>query len=436
MILKSIKIKKLFGLYSYDINLQEDLKLNIITGYNGTGKTTILNILDNISKGNLFYFYELPFDEIITEFKERTLKIKASEKKKKEGEGDYNDIPERELLFAWYENSNTNKIHSKIKINKKILDEFNNNTFYRNFYFKDNEKELFIENDKSIYNTIAKKQNNASFMMLTSSVNVKFVESQRLYIFDNNSNKRLYSLKYNDSENSKEQYRKPTIYDIVEKLKEHISKAYYNFLNISQEKSNRLIDNLLNPDTICYNEEQYNKIANELNIIIKDLSSYRLFNDNIREYNPQKKEILSVYVNDLRDKLNTYSKILKELNLFSSLIKRKKFAHKEITFSPQYGLRVINSEKGDIIDSMKLSSGEQNEIILLYKLIFEVPENTLLLIDEPEISLHVVWQKEFMDDIEEISTTRNIQVIIATHSPEIIGDRWDDIYDLSCNNIL
>jgi len=39
-----------------------------------------------------------------------------------------------------------------------------------------------------------------------------------------------------------------------------------------------------------------------------------------------------------------------------------------------------------------LSSGEQQEVVMLYELLFCVQPGTLVLIDEPELSLHVVWQ--------------------------------------------
>lgn len=439
MILTSICIKNLFGLYSYEIEIPKDRKLNIITGLNGTGKTTILKILDNLSKGNLYYIFELPFNEICLRFDERTLKITSSEIIKKDagsGDEDKDDIPDKELLFTWYSNMDHHKIQGKLKLNKKALREALHpewDHLYFHNYLKISELDSIYDNDKSIYNAIAKSQKQDSFMMLTSSISVKYIESQRLYIFENDSDNRLCSLKYKDEDDNKEHYRKPSIYDVVEKLKKHLSDALLEFLHVSQDKSNKLIDNLLSSTIRNYNEEEYNEIADELNIIIKELTSYRLINDSIRKYDSAKKDILSIYINDLRDKLNTYSKILKELNLFSTLINKKKFAHKKISFSPQYGLRV-SSENGDIIDPIKLSSGEQNEVILLYKLIFEVPENTLLLIDEPEISLHVVWQTQFMEDLEEISRVRNIQIIIATHSPEIIGNRWNQCYDLSYNH--
>lgn len=56
-----------------------------------------------------------------------------------------------------------------------------------------------------------------------------------------------------------------------------------------------------------------------------------------------------------------------------------------------------------------------------------------MLIDEPELSLHVVWQKQFLDDLLKIIELQKINVIIATHSPQIINNRWDLTVDLEEN---
>ena len=67
---------------------------------------------------------------------------------------------------------------------------------------------------------------------------------------------------------------------------------------------------------------------------------------------------------------------------------------------------------------------------MLFELLFKVSPNTLVLIDEPEISLHVAWQKEFLNDLSKITELENIRVIVATHSPQIINEHWDLTVDL------
>jgi predicted ATP-binding protein involved in virulence len=72
-----------------------------------------------------------------------------------------------------------------------------------------------------------------------------------------------------------------------------------------------------------------------------------------------------------------------------------------------------------------LSSGEQHELVLLYELLFKVKPNSLVLIDEPELSLHVGWQVQFLKDLQEITKLADLDILMATHSPDIIQDRWD-----------
>ena len=71
----------------------------------------------------------------------------------------------------------------------------------------------------------------------------------------------------------------------------------------------------------------------------------------------------------------------------------------------------------------KLSSGEQHELVLLYELLFKVKPGSLILIDEPELSLHVAWQKQVLRDLREVTKLVPLDLLIATHSPQVIADR-------------
>ena len=63
-------------------------------------------------------------------------------------------------------------------------------------------------------------------------------------------------------------------------------------------------------------------------------------------------------------------------------------------------------------------------------LIFNIKKGSLILIDEPEISLHVVWQQQFLSDLKKIMDINKSNVIIATHSPQIINNDWNKVVDL------
>jgi predicted ATP-dependent endonuclease of OLD family len=63
--------------------------------------------------------------------------------------------------------------------------------------------------------------------------------------------------------------------------------------------------------------------------------------------------------------------------------------------------------------------------VLLFELLFEIEPATLVLIDEPEISLHIAWQAQFLDDLFEMAHLSQFDVLLATHSPDIIGKHWN-----------
>jgi len=85
----------------------------------------------------------------------------------------------------------------------------------------------------------------------------------------------------------------------------------------------------------------------------------------------------------------------------------------------------ISLPHGQKIALDRLSSGEEHQVVTLYWLLFEVEPRSIVLIDEPEISLHPSLQRLFAGDMETAIASQQLQVIAATHSPEIVGRRKD-----------
>ena len=149
-------------------------------------------------------------------------------------------------------------------------------------------------------------------------------------------------------------------------------------------------------------------------------------------------KVLNLYVLDTNKKLSSFDDIYEKINTFVEVLNRK-LIFKKVKVNSRRGFYFVrldsNMEACDgeekLLSLSKLSSGEQHQVVLLYQLIFNTEPQTLVLIDEPEISLHVVWQKQFMEDLVEVSKINNIKSIIATHSPQIIGDKWNSTIDLA-----
>ena len=143
----------------------------------------------------------------------------------------------------------------------------------------------------------------------------------------------------------------------------------------------------------------------------------------IQEIDEDSKKVISVYIQDVKDKLSIFDEMAVKIDLLKNII-NDHFLYKELLIDKQRGF-VFNNENNQVIEPSDLSSGEQHELVLLYRLLFKVESNSLILIDEPEISLHVAWQKQFLKDIQSISKIKNLDILIATHSPQIINERWD-----------
>jgi energy-coupling factor transporter ATP-binding protein EcfA2 len=122
-------------------------------------------------------------------------------------------------------------------------------------------------------------------------------------------------------------------------------------------------------------------------------------------------------------KFDTLEALRKRLHLFVDSL-NDHFVGKKPMTSADSGLR-FRLPDGTELRPSQLSSGEQQMLVLAYQLLFQAAEGTLLLIDEPEISLHVGWQSTFVDDITDMGRQRNLQFLLATHSPTLIGGRED-----------
>jgi predicted ATP-binding protein involved in virulence len=135
------------------------------------------------------------------------------------------------------------------------------------------------------------------------------------------------------------------------------------------------------------------------------------------------REALTIYVADVQEKLRVFDDLAQRIGMLMDIV-NERFHYKTIRVDREVGFRVLNhAEKPVQLED--LSSGEQHELVVLYELLFRAPKNSLVLVDEPEISLHVAWQSRFLSDLIGILELTDAYAIVATHSPMIIGSRWD-----------
>lgn len=407
-------IKDLYDNYNYDIdfNSEEKEQITILTGPNGYGKTTILRILKSLNPKSLYYFYVIKFSEIIISFDNNTV-LNITQTYKTETESifavDHKEDLKKEVRFTWnkadgeplthfvYNNTNIEKARRTYK--------FLRGTYSRRKAFEDltnREKEEILLDNEEFNEYIAKANGQEQFLMQLEALRSCYIPSNRIYNEAHEENEKL------------------PIEKVCEALKDEMIKAKYDFLIHSQRIDSIFIKKVLGSIYEDCSLSSYNKLKAEVENQMNTAAEYKLAEKvEIPEYNEENKAVLFAYLKGLKEKFNKFSTILEKTNLFHKMLTSKGFANKSVETSTQHGFRV-KSNNGDIIDGYKLSSGEQNEIIMLYHLIYEVPDQGLLLIDEPENSLHVAWQKTIVDDMKEIADIKRLQIIIATHSPSIV----------------
>lgn len=81
-------------------------------------------------------------------------------------------------------------------------------------------------------------------------------------------------------------------------------------------------------------------------------------------------------------------------------------------------------QMGEVLMPYQLSSGEKQMLVILLTVLVEDRQPYVLFMDEPEVSLHIDWQKQLISIITELNP--NVQVILTTHSPAVIMDGWVD----------
>lgn len=411
--LKCIEIKNLFGRFNYTLDF-EGKNIVILTGPNGFGKSTILQIIDAISNDRIFYLLKIEFKEIRFYFVCNNKDVFFTIAKK-DGNLYIDNLPIK-FEGRW---KNINKIinnltdiYSKERkpIDEKYLHDFD-------FFFEKIIDEKFenIRQQKATKNNFRQRLNE----LINNLGDVRIISEQRLL-----KKKNL---------NEKNEEIVDVVLHLPGELKKKISKVSDRYSNIANKLDSTYPQRLFNAKDEIKTEDEFRVYMEDSKIKFNKLREYDLAEmPSIGEsqYNSKYATALKIYFDDFAKKYEVFEPLIKKFDLFTSIINAR-FNFKKIKISKTNGLEVVDqNDENKKISLQQLSSGEKQEIILFYNLIFNTKDNLLLLIDEPEISLHIVWQKMFLDDLLKIIDVTKINVILATHSPQIISNHWDLQIDL------
>lgn len=85
---------------------------------------------------------------------------------------------------------------------------------------------------------------------------------------------------------------------------------------------------------------------------------------------------------------------------------------------------ILFSQYGETIPPYMLSSGEKQILVILLTALVQENRPGVMLMDEPEISLHIEWQQRLITLVRTLNP--NVQIILCTHSPAIVMNGWMD----------
>lgn len=446
MKISKIIVNKLFGIFDHVIPLNPTSGITIIIGENGLGKTVILESIKAFFGGNFQFFVNVEFEKLTFYFDNDEI---WEIDRKEEGESKISLYVTR--WFVGKENDRTKTI--------KFFETGNNqggqpefDSISRSRWLRDREFETFFlsrdqrinpdhqsdleriraardlellhirMSDRNRVNT-RKDGMPAWFRTGLKRVTIKIIETQRLITAKERGGDAYINTvrKFSDDLIARISSTEKTAGEISTQL----DSSYPN--RLMQKLRQKAVDTYEDLNLALSMLDEKRKLLSAVGLIenISQSDLLRMEESETGLFNP-----LKLYIDDSHQKLAPYGDLSIKVKLFQDIL-NKRFKHKNIEIHRKTGFvfrsRVKKNENGifETIPLEKLSSGEQNELIMFYELIFNTKIGDMIFIDEPELSLHISWQNQFINDLKEVTSMNSVAVVIATHSPDIIDKNWD-----------
>ena len=418
--IQRIRVTKLFGLYDYDIKFKEEPPVKLLTGPNGYGKTTLLMAVDHLYKGDFWYFHFMSFDSFIVTLPNQEVEVQK-----------INLRPEPLYEGAEVEETDTDVFEETIILKDREGNEIER-LLISEEYIQSREPGIFKDEEliARYYESIDDEyiqQNCKNISLALQEYDTRYLPAQRIY----NHGVSPFQPTYRPM--------RETYYEI-DHVNDEISRLYRRTQTMFAQASQKIDATFIS--RLVKRQDSYSKddLKAKLDALEKRIDGYKVLNlisdMEVLDYSLEDEKsyenlkiALSLYVDDMNAKMDKFESLYQKISLYKRVVTSKVLSEKTIDFSED-GLTVTNVNKKVLRDLHKLSSGEQNLLILYYNLIFRSNSKTILLIDEPENSLHVAWQERMLDDYIEMAKTTGCQIVMATHSPTFVHGRWDLATDL------
>ncbi|KRV98140.1 AAA family ATPase [Aeromonas veronii] len=434
MIINKVEIDKLFGRFDYVIPLEnENNHISILTAPNGYGKSTILKIIHSFASGDYYYFIRERFERIrfFLSTNEVVEVIRSEE-----------DVINNQVTFRY------NGLLSKIKDPFGGDESDNGRSFvieqYLPFLTRTGLRSWRHDRTGEIFNATEILSRYGDHPAIRRKIkqdewlsNIK----KQLSVFSIPTN-RLKSEEDFDPRGHHSSKTNLMVSKLAKDIQEKMQSAIINQFEEGRKKETsfptRLIESLsdnISPSresviasihSVQKYEERYGRLG-----LVPHTETTKQLNVHAASTENAGMLVLKTYLDDILEKFSILENLAQKLDIFCSSI-NELLAFKTVETSADDGIiiKVIDGLKEPIPLSV-LSSGEQHLIVLIGKLVFDTNKNTLVLIDEPEISFHPEWQEKFLDILEKIRKLNDFNVLVATHSPILIGERWDGVIELA-----
>ena len=443
--IESFKIKKLWGHQDFDLTFNRDV--NILIGPNGSGKTTILNLLHSILSLNCQPLLDAGFNQ--AEIKLRSFKGKSVRTVKVE-------VTDRFLKFSVGQKEH--KVGIITAANQKILTD---RLPYESGHIPWETPPLHFARGRTALEELYDELTAlvplvwlpiSRRLSVTEDEEERYTRAEPLEPVDLRLRELLESLsRYHSGLNAllSKRYKEfeNQVLSVILYSKEHdridlILNSIPSSLPTKSEKKQLMgafdAAGLLNEhmqsrieDHFAEAEKVGRRISENVRLELEDILVVPLISrtkDMVKYAGELEKDRESIFA-PLRLYEETVNSFLNEKS-----VKVDERGKLEIRSSPssdkvdERGKLEIESSLSCDLDPRLLSSGEKQILILLTQALLRVDKPVVYIADEPELSLHVTWQEKLLESL--VTLSKQMQVIVATHSPDIVGKFQDKVIDL------
>lgn len=433
LIISKIFIDKLFGHYTYDINVSsENESMLIIYGDNGCGKTTILQLLfhllsTNRKSGHKTFISKIAFKEFSV-FLSNGVKISV-ERNGEELIGNYTIFVSKENnRILRYDFDVDEKSHTRTsQINHiKELEIFLQyiDGLHLSIHFLSDERKLYSDNlitggDEKSEKFIEDNDGNIRILNISDGEenSITNLLTQSINRYETSIKQQAYVGSSLGFVNTDKIYA-----GIIKEI--NTPRLHQNSAVSLQRISDYLSTELVRSQKFeIYGLSSTSSISEITKEINHEISSNESKSRDLMEI------ILDPYLESIKarhDALQgTYDNILSLVNSINQFYKDK-----HLEFDINSGISIISGFDGTKMKVSSLSSGEKQILIILCNMLCINDDSNVYIIDEPEISLNIKWQRIFLDTLSKCIKNNRIQLIFASHSIELLSRHSSNVQKL------